>query len=144
MDIEVKIDEKYTEPKVIIYTNKIDEKISNIMNVISNKNTMNGYKDEKLYILEQADIESIYSQDGKVYARCNNDIYILKNRLYELEGILNKEIFIRISKSEIINFKKVENIDFKITGTIIFNFIDGNKSYVSRRYIKNIKEYLEI
>ena len=49
-----------------------------------------------------------------------------------------------ISNSEIVNFNKVENIDFKILGTLIINFKSGNKSYASRRYIPKIKEFLEI
>ena len=58
--------------------------------------------------------------------------------------ILDKKAFIRISNSEIINFNKVKNIDFKIIGTIILNFKSGNKAYASRRYIPKIKEFLEI
>ena len=56
--------------------------------------------------------------------------------------MLNKKSFIRISNSEIINFDKVENIDFKILGTLIINFKSGNKAYASRRYIPKLKEFL--
>lgn len=38
----------------------------------------------------------------------------------------------------------VKNIDFKIIGTLIFNFKSGNKAYSSRRYIPKIKKFLEI
>ena len=69
---------------------------------------------------------------------------MVKNRLYELENILDKKVFSRISNSEIVNFNLVENIDFKIIGTLILNFKSGNKSYVSRRYIPKIKKFLEI
>ena len=65
-------------------------------------------------------------------------------KLYELELFLDKKIFVRISNSEIVNFNKVKNIDFKMIGTMILNFNNGNKSYVSRRYIPKIKEFLEI
>ena len=57
---------------------------------------------------------------------------------------LDKKVFTRISNSEIVNFNKVQNIDFKILGTLIINFKSGNKSYASRRYIPKIKEFLEI
>ncbi len=36
MNIEVKIDENYAEPKILIYTNKMDEKLSNIIDNIFN------------------------------------------------------------------------------------------------------------
>ena len=34
MDIEVKIDEKYDNPKIVIYTNKVDSEILNIIDGI--------------------------------------------------------------------------------------------------------------
>ena len=146
MDIEVKLDKKYTTPKIIIYTNEVDEEMSVIIDGVLNTNRkkLKVYKDEKMYILNQDEIETIYSESGKIYVRSNNEIYTIKNRLYELEALLDKKIFIRISNSEIVNFNEVKNIDFKIIGTIILNFKSGNKAYVSRRYIPKIKEFLEV
>ena len=146
MNIELKIDEKYKNTTLVVYTDKVDEEISNIIDTISNieKKILKCYREEKLYILEQSKIESIYSEDGKIYVRSDNEIYTVKNRLYELEEMLDKKIFVRISNSEIINMKKVKNIDLKLRGTMLFNFTSGNTAYVSRRYINKIKEYLEI
>lgn len=146
MDIEIKVDEKYTESKIVIYTNKVDEEISNIIDGISsiNQKTVKAYKDEMMYIVSQKDIETIYSENGKIYVRCNNELYTMKKRLYEIEEILDKKMFVRISNSEIVNFNKVENIDFKVLGTLVINFKSGNKSYTSRRYIQKVKEFLEI
>ena len=146
MDIEVKIDEKYDKPKIVIYANKVDSEISNIIDGISsiNQKFLKAYRDEKMYILHQNEIETIYSENGKIFIRCNNSIYNIKSRLYELELLLDKKIFLRISNSEIVNFNKVENIDFKIVGTLTINFKSGNKAYASRRYIPKIKEFLGI
>ena len=146
MDIEVKIDEKYDNPKIVIYTNKVDSEILNIIDGISsiNQTFLKAYKDEKMYILHQNEIETIYSENGKIFIRCNNSIYNIKSRLYELELLLDKKMFLRISNSEIVNFNKVENIDFKIVCTLTINFKNGNKAYASRRYIPKIKEFLGI
>lgn len=146
MDIEVKVDEKYDNPKIVIYTNKVDAEISNIIDGISsiNQKFLKAYKDEKLYILNQNEIETIYSENGRICVRCNNEIFNIKNRLYELETLLDRKIFVRISNSEIVNLNKVENIDFKVVGTLILNFKSGNKAYASRRYIPKIKEFLGI
>lgn len=146
MDIEVKVDESYITPKIVIYTNKINTELSNIIDGISNINhkKLKVYKDEKMYLLNQNEIETIYSESGKIYIRCNQALYTIKNRLYELETLLDKKMFVRISNSEIVNFNQIQNIDFKIIGTIILNFKSGNKTYASRRYIPKIKEFLEI
>ena len=144
MNIEVKIDKNYSTPQVIILSNKMTSEISTIVNKISNitQESLQAYKDHKLYILKQDEIESIYSENGKVYVRCSNEVYSTQNRLYEIENLLDHNSFIRISNSEIINFDKVKDIDFKIVGTLIFNFKSGNKSYSSRRYIPKIKKFL--
>ena len=140
MNIEVKIDENYITPQIIILSNKMTDEVSNIINKLSSitQETLQAYKDHKLYILNQYEIESIYSEKGKVYARCSNEIYLIKDRLYEIENLLDNNLFIRISNSEIINFDKVKNIEmlniiivvciYALTGLIfcIRNSIDKN------------------
>ena len=146
MKIEFDIDEKYREKKIVICTNKITEEIQELVNKIENKKNSKiyGYKNDKIFILEENKIETIYSENKRVFIRYENgDIYESKKRVYELENNLPNK-FVRISNSEIVNFDKVQNLDFKIVGTIILNFYTGKYTYVSRRYVKKIKEYLEI
>lgn len=109
MDIEVKVDKEYNTPKIVIYTNKVDTEISNIIDGISsiNQKFLKAYKDEKLYILNQNEIETIYSENGRICIRCNNEIFTTKNRLYELETLLDRKLFLRISNSEFVNLNKV-------------------------------------
>ena len=146
MKVELKIYPECEETKVIIYAKTINEEISKIVDNLQNKNsnTLNAFKDEEIYILNQDDIQSIYAEDGKIFARTEKNQYLLKKRLYELEEILDVKKFVRISNSEIVNIKKVEKINFKLTGTIVLYFKNGNITYVSRRYIKKIKEFLEL
>ena len=68
---------------------------------------------------------------------------VVKNNFYELENVLSEK-FVRISNSEIVNFSKVQSLDFKIIGTIVLKFYTDRYTYVSRRYVKKIKEYLNI
>lgn len=67
MDIEIKLDSNYNIPKVIIYTNKVTDEVNNILNNISmiNSKKLTAFKDEKMYILNSDDIESVYSEGGK-------------------------------------------------------------------------------
>ena len=146
MRIEVKIDENCKEAKIIVETNSLEDEVIKLIENLQNKRnqTINGFINQEMYILNQSEIETIYTEEGKVYAKFNNNKYLVKKKLYELEEILNPKEFVRISNSEIVNIKKVSKINFKITGTIILYFIDGNKTFVSRRYIKKIKEFLGI
>ena len=146
MKVEVKLDPNYTETKIEIYTNEINEEISKLIKQLEVKSDdkIIALKEEKIYILELNEIETIYSSQGKVYIKANNNEYISKNKLYELEEQIKVPSFIRISNSEIINFNKVESLDASITGTIKLNFKSGYVTYASRRNINKIKEYLKI
>ena len=70
--------------------------------------------------------------------------YALKFRMYELEEKLDKNCFVRISNSEIINLKKVKSFDLSLTGTICVKMKNGRVTYASRRYVSKIKQVLGI
>ena len=146
MNIEIKIDKKIKENKIIVQVNEMTDEISNIIDLLKSTNNekLKVYLDEELYFIDENDIETVYSSDGKVFVKANDKDYQSKMRLYELENILNKKTFLRISKSEIINISKVKSINTNLIGTIIITFFNGNKTYSSRRYISKIKEFLGI
>lgn len=145
MKIELQIDEKYDERKVIIQAKEIDEEIKALIETISpKKESLKVSLDDDTYILKEDEIESIYTENGKVYVKTPTKTYLSKKRLYEYEKILSKDKFVRISNSEIVNFDEVRNFNTKFLNTICINFYSGYQTYVSRRYIKRIKEFLNI
>ena len=146
MKLEFDINEKYQDDKIIICANKITDELQEFVNKLNNEknNKIYKYKNDKIFILEENKIETIYSENKKVFIRYENgNIYETKKRIYEFENNLPNK-FVRISNSEIVNFDKVQSLDFKIFGTIILNFYTDRYTYVSRRYVKKIREYLEI
>ncbi len=146
MDIEIKIDNDFITPKIIIKTSKITTEIDDIIKKINeiNYNILCGFIDDKVEILNQNDIISIYSNDGKTFALTSSKEYRLKQKLYELEEFLDKKFFVRISKSEIVNLKMVDSLDLSFIGTICIKLKNGTNTYVSRRYVKKIKQILGI
>ena len=75
-------------------------------------------------------------------ARTPEAVYTVRERLYELERRLAAKRFVRISHSEIVNLKRVTALDLSLTGTIRMTLTGGVTVYVSRRYVKKIKEVL--
>lgn len=146
MQVEIKIDRFYDEPKVLILTASMTEEVSEIVQKLSEEmpHIICGSKDGRITILEQNDLLRIYASNSKVFAVTDNSEYVLRLRLYELEKRLNPRQFVRISNSEIINLKKVKNFDFNFTGTICVEFLNNTKTYVSRRYMSQIKKILEL
>lgn len=105
--------------------------------------TLPGFQGDRAFLLETAQLTCLYAQDKGVFARREDgEVFSLKFRLYELEERLDKHTFVRISHSEIVNLKKVTALDLKLSGTIKMSLSDGTECYVSRRYVKKIKEAL--
>ncbi len=146
MQLEVKIDRSFIEPKVIILTASMTEDVNIILNKLSDQapQIISGSKDNKIEVIEQADLIRIYASSGKVFAATHKGEYALRLRLYEIEERLPPHQFVRISNSEIINLKKVNNFDLSFTGTICIKLANGTITYVSRRYVSKLKKILGI
>ncbi|HOQ15958.1 MAG TPA: LytTR family DNA-binding domain-containing protein, partial [Defluviitaleaceae bacterium] len=65
-------------------------------------------------------------------------------KLYEIEERLDKNYFVRISNSEIINLRKVKSFDLSFTGTICVKLSNDTVTYVSRRRVGKVKKILGI
>lgn len=146
MQIEIKIDERCTEPKITIVTNKVTDEIREITKKLAGEQTqmIAGFLDEQVTILEPNQIYRIFALNGKVYAETEPQKYVIRLRLYEMEQRLASNSFVRISNSEIINLKKVRGFDLSFTGTICVSLSNGTVTYVSRRYVAKIKQLLGI
>lgn len=81
--------------------------------------------------------------DGKgVSCQSTDGVWSVRRRLYELEEALAGARFVRVSHSEIVNLDHVTALDLSLTGTIRLTLTGGVTVWVSRRYVRKIKEVL--
>jgi DNA-binding LytR/AlgR family response regulator len=146
MQIEIKIDEKCAESKIIIVTDKMTDEINEIVKRISEQHpsVLAGFNNNEATVLDPDNIIRVYAAHQKVYAVTDGGEYTVRLRIYEIEERLYPLGFVRISSSEIINLKKVKGFDLGISGTIRVSLQNGSASYVSRRYVAKIKQVLGI
>ena len=146
MQVEIKIDSSCTEPKIIVMTASMTEEIAHIVQKLSEDvpQVISGSRDGKIQVLEPSELIRIYANSGKVFAVTSKGEYVMRQRLYDFEQRLDASQFVRISKSEIVNLRKVSNFDLSITGTICVKLSNGMVTYVSRRYVSKIKKILGI
>lgn len=143
MQVAVKIDETIEEIQVEVHTKEINEEVNSIIDKLYEKKvTLKGTYDNKVHLLSPERIYEIYSENKKIIARQKEKLFILKHTLYELEELLKSENFIRISNSAMVNISYIENFEAMNNGLLCINFKDNTKEYVSRRYMKKIKEKL--
>ncbi len=146
MEVEIRIDSSCSETKVVIVTSEITDEITELAKKLS-ENTSRvivGYNNDIMTIIDEDELIRIYAENGKVFAETESETYSLKQRLYEIEEILGGKRFVRISKSEIINLKKVRHFDLSLTGVVCVKMSSGSVTYVSRRYVGAIKKVLGI
>lgn len=146
MQIEIKIDPSCAEPKIIVVAESMSEEVQNLVKRLSVDvpQVISGIRDERLEVLEEDALIRIYAGAGKVFAVTEQGEYVVRSRLYELEERLDRQKFVRISNSEIVNLKKVKAFDLSFAGTVCVEFMDGTVTYVSRRYVTKIKRILGI
>lgn len=146
MKIEVRIDEKCAETKVIIIAEKMTDKVSALMRRLAEETFQGivGYDGDVVLLLAPTDVIRIYAALGKVFAVTSQKEYVLRLRLYEAEEMLSGQGFVRISNSEMINIKKAKKFDLSTVGTICVSLSNGDVCFVSRRYVSKIKKTLGI
>jgi DNA-binding LytR/AlgR family response regulator len=88
-------------------------------------------------------ITSISSDNKRLKVLADNGTYWLKGSLQEMERLLEPNMFLRISRYEIVNLRKISRFDFTISGTLRIEFGEGMETWASRRYIPQIKNRLK-
>lgn len=146
MQVEIKIDGACREPRVVIFTDRMSDEVNALLQRISDEapQVIAGFREGALEVLEPAEILRVYASAGKVFAVAERGEYQIRLRLYELEERLDRNSFVRISNSEIINLKRARGFDLSLSGTICVSMSDGTAAYVSRRYVPRIKKVLGI
>ena len=98
-------------------------------------------KDGKTFLIKHGAIYYAESVDKRTYVYTKDDCYETKERLYELEESLG--IFCaRVSKSMVVNLKKVQNVTSEFGGRMVATMLNGEELVVSRSYVKDIKRRL--
>ena len=149
MKVGINIDGSIEETEVLITAKEHNRAVDALYKHIVDYDrktleNLTAYKDDTAKIINLTDVFRIYTGNQKVYVQTHQGDYAIRYRLYELEEVLDKKQFLRISNSEIVNVKKIRDIDLSITGRICIRFADNSQTYVSRRYIPKIKKSLGI
>ncbi|MBI1707909.1 LytTR family DNA-binding domain-containing protein [Lactobacillus crispatus] len=108
-----------------------------------NSNSIIGYDDKDLIILQLEDIIMITILDNKITAICiNNKRYHLRKRIYQLTNELPNN-FWRINKSSIVNKIYIDRFEETKTAGVNIVMKNGLSDYVSRRCFSKIRKELK-
>jgi|SRR5690625_139482 len=146
MEVELIINQSEEKERIVIHAKEITADLQSIINFIDetlHKTIIYGQKNDELYPLNDETIVRFYTENKAVYAEDIHRKYKVNKRLYELEKILPRQ-FVRISQSEIINITFIKKLKQEMNGLIKISFKNEEFTYSSRRYLKSIKEALQL
>lgn len=145
MRVRARIDKGIEALEIQICNNELTPQVKQLVEDISafvNEGiAVTDFRGEKI-MLPTRDILRIYTENQRVMVQDAKGIYNTPEKLYELEGRLEEGQFFRISKSEIVNLKKIKRLDLSVTGTIKVILSDGTETYTSRRNVTKLKQIL--
>ena len=145
MKVEVRIDPALKRPKVVIYAPAATAEVNELARRLATEGTsptFTAFRESEALLPPLSDILRFFADGKGVSCQTAGGVYAVRQRLYELEEELEGTRFVRVSHSEIVNLNKVSALDLSLTGTIKLTLEGDVAVYVSRRYVKKIKQVL--
>ena len=144
MKVEIRIDAGCREPRAVITAPAMTDELRALAARLEGRGVLTGWREGCAFPLGEEEILRCYGEEKGVRAQTDRGNFDLRERLYELESKLDRHVFVRISHSEIVNLRRVTALDLSLTGTIRMTLGDATVCYVSRRYVKKIRDALDL
>lgn len=143
MKVSIDVSAEYKEPYAVIHTDKVTDEIRRIVDLFSGSETPVTalQNEEEIVVLQPKEIYMVRIEGGDTVIYDEKQKYRSRKRLYELADILGKN-FMQISKTTLINLSYIDSIEPGFSGTLLMKLKNGNKDYVSRKYLPEFKRYL--
>lgn len=132
--------EEDNELEVVIRCSKIDDEVRRIVSLFEDKQFIIGKLDNRSYQIKIDDIYYFEVNEDRAFIYCEDNVYETNLRLYELEQQLDERLFVRISKSIILNLNKLDNIRALLNGRYEAVLINSERLIITRHYVNSFKE----
>ena len=147
MRVELQIDANCEEPFVVLHISKLTPAVQEAIKILENEGIqrmITAQAEGKVFVIEPEMIEVIRTEGRELvlYSK-SKERYLLSKPLYELEALLGND-FIRISKSAIINFRRIHHAEASFNGTMEVVMKNGIEEVITRSYKKQFKERLGV
>ena len=155
MKVNLFVSKDLEEPYAEIYTDALTDNIQKAMVLLENETeaeTEEGMNDNSILAVKKGqdivllDFEDIFmirveEKQTKVYTE--NKDYLVKKPLYQIEENLDSN-FVRVSKATIVNLRKIKRVAPSLRGMMFIELKNGLKDNISRKYLSDFKEALDL
>lgn len=146
MEIEFKPDPAQPEPKITVTAAALTDEVKELLLRLEHgrPSAITATQGNRVVLLAPEDILRFFADGKSVSVQTAEGIFCVRQRLYELEDLLDRHKFVRISHSEIVNLSHVTALDLSLSGTIRMTLTGGVTCFVSRRSLKKIRQALDL
>ena len=153
MKVNLFVSKDLEEPYAEIYTDALTDNIQKAMVLLENETEdEEGMSDNSILAVKKGqdivllDFEDIFmirveEKQTKVYAEDKD--YLVKKPLYQIEENLDSN-FVRVSKTTIVNLRKIKRVAPSLRGMMFIELKNGLKDNISRKYLSDFKEALDL
>jgi len=132
------------EDHIIIKCRDVPPELISLLNSFNKSNKLIGYIDDEIHRISPSNVYYIESVDNRTFLYGHRSMYESKQKLYELEEILEMSDFLRISKSTIVNLSKVKALSPALSRRLEATLENNEKVIVSRQYVNDLKKHFGI
>lgn len=146
MIVEFKPDPAQTEPKITVTAAELTEELKDLLLRLEHgrPTAITATRGDRAVLLAPEHILRFFADGKTVSVQTAEGFFSVRHRLYELEELLDRHKFARISHSEIVNLSHVTALDLSLSGTIRMTLTGDVTCFVSRRCLKKIKQALDL
>ena len=137
MKVNLFLSKDVDEPYADIHTDQLTDNISKAISILESEEASDMLavkKGSDIALLEFNDIYMFRVEDKQVNVYTEKSNYLVKKPLYQIEEELNQS-FIRISKTTIVNLKKIDRVAPSLKGMMFIQLKNGLKDNISRKYL---------
>jgi len=146
MKVDLFFSRDISEPHAEIHTNELTDNIQQAITLLEDDSKMDMLavkKGKDISFLNFDEIFMIRVEDKQVNVYTQEDKYLIKKALYQVEESLNPS-FVRISKTTIVNIKKIDRVAPSLKGMMFIMLKNGLKDNISRKYLPDFKRTLDL
>jgi DNA-binding LytR/AlgR family response regulator len=143
MKISIEEISKELGEEILIRCHEVDDEVYEIVNKLKTEDLiLLGYQNDRVHRIKLSDIYYFEAVDGKVFSYCKDNVFEVKQKLYEIEELCKEKNCFRASKSAILNIAKISSIYPSISGRFEAVLDNGERAVVSRQYVPVLKNKL--
>lgn len=127
-----------------IYCHGVSDEVREIVAYVKSRGgQLTATADERQYEIAVSDIFYIESVDSRNFIYTKSKVYETRQKLFELEELLKKKHFLRVSKSTLLNLMKVSAIKPALNSRFTAVLFSGEQVVISRKYVPALKQALK-